>query len=269
MGLASLPPTEPRLWVIGGTSDSRYLAQALVTAQIPCIVTVTTPEARRTYGEISGLQVWVGTLVPQTLPDFLQQHEVQGILDASHPFAVEISRAAMAIAQAQGLPYLRFERPALLPPTTESAPRVLSMASVAELLTSQVLLDQRVLLTLGYRWLPSFASWQDRSTLFARILPSTVALQTALQAGFTPDRLIALRPPISVDLERALWRQWQLTLVVTKASGLAGGEASKRQVAAELNLSLVVIERPAVNYPEMTDCYEEAIQTCCRWWATR
>jgi precorrin-6A/cobalt-precorrin-6A reductase len=78
---------------------------------------------------------------------------------------------------------------------------------------------QRVLLTIGYTPLHRFQSWHDRATLFARILPSAIALEAAFKAGFTPHNIICLRPPISADLEKALWRQWQISLVVTKASG--------------------------------------------------
>jgi precorrin-6A/cobalt-precorrin-6A reductase len=83
---------------------------------------------------------------------------------------------------------------------------------------------ERTLLTLGYRQLRPFAPWQSQACLFARILPSLPALDGALAAGFTPERLIALRPPISAELETALWQQWQITQVITKASGPAGGE---------------------------------------------
>ncbi|NJO43414.1 MAG: precorrin-6A reductase, partial [Cyanobacteria bacterium RU_5_0] len=130
------------------------------------------------------------------------------------------------------------------------------------LLNRDILKGQRVLLTIGYRPLESFRSWQEQSTLFARILPSVTALQAALTAGFTNDRLIALRPPISVELERALWQQWQISLVVTKASGTPGGEDIKRQVAVELGVKLIVIDRPSVAYPQQTSDIQIAIEFC-------
>jgi precorrin-6A/cobalt-precorrin-6A reductase len=123
------------------------------------------------------------------------------------------------------------------------------------------------MLTIGYRSLLYFQHWQERATLFARIMPSTQALEAAIVAGFTPSRLIALRPPISLELERSLWRQWQISLVVTKASGEAGGETVKQQVAAELKIPLVVIARPAIIYPQQTSDEAEAIAFCRRYLA--
>ena len=50
-------------------------------------------------------------------------------------------------------------------------------------------------------------------------------------------------------METALWQQWRISLVVTKASGTAGGEDIKRQVAAKLGIPLIVIARPQIAYP--------------------
>ncbi|MGK7895867.1 MAG: precorrin-6A/cobalt-precorrin-6A reductase, partial [Xenococcus sp. (in: cyanobacteria)] len=85
------------------------------------------------------------------------------------------------------------------------------------------------------------------------------SLQTALDAGFSSDRIIALRPPINPELEIALWRQWDISLVVTKASGKPGGEDIKQQVANKLGIPLIAIARPAICYPQQTSCLEEVV----------
>ena len=121
------------------------------------------------------------------------------------------------------------------------------------------------MLTLGYRHLHRFKDWHKHSTLFVRILPSIVSLEAALNAGFTPDKIIAIRPPISVELETALWQQWNISLVVTKASGKAGGEAIKRKVAAELGKHLIIIDRPQLNYPQKTMDVETAVEFCQKY----
>ncbi|MBF2027155.1 MAG: cobalt-precorrin-6A reductase [Oscillatoriales cyanobacterium C42_A2020_001] len=251
--------TTQRLWLIGGTQESAELALAIATEGIPCLITVTTEAARRLYPASPQCKIWVGRLDQQRLPAFLQQQQITAILDASHPFAVEVSRLAIAIAAQQGIPYLRYERPALDMPNSQSS--VLA-SSFQSLLSSNLLDSQRVLLTVGYRPLPLFKPWQEVATLFTRILPSLTALETAITAGFTPDRIIALRPPISAAIERALWQQWQISMVVTKASGAAGGEDVKRQVADELGVKLVAIARPKIIYPQQTSELAIALQFC-------
>lgn len=246
-----------RLWLIGGTQDSKILAPHLIAAEIPCVVTVTTEAARSLYPSSPLLTLHVGALDSASLPAFLQQYGIIGILDASHPFAVDISRLAIAAAAQNALPYLRYERPNL--PLSSAGETVDDLPS---LLASGMLKGERVLFTIGYRQLPLLKPYQDQAVLFARILPSLVALEGAIAAGFTPDRLIAVRPPISVDLERALWQQWNISVIVTKASGTPGGEADKRQLATELGIRCVAIARPLVTYPRWTSEITTALAFC-------
>lgn len=246
------------LWLIGGTQESAMLARDLVAQGVCCVVTVTTAAARRLYPDTERCRVWVGRLTTETVGEFLQTHSIRAILDASHPFATAVSELAIATAADLHLPYLRFERS----PLDGGSSGEWVFPNIEALLESHLLAHERVLLTIGYRYLPLFEPWQDRTTLFARILPSQEALAGAIAAGFTPDRLIALRPPIAAALEKALWQQWQISLVVTKASGNPGGEDIKRQVAADLGIQLVTIARPALDYPQVTSDRAIALAFC-------
>ncbi|MEM8640996.1 MAG: cobalt-precorrin-6A reductase [Cyanobacteria bacterium P01_G01_bin.54] len=253
----------PCIWLIGGTSESAAIAQCLVQQQIPCRVTVTTPQAVGLYPVAPCLTVEVGALAPAQLAGFIQLHQVRAIVDASHPHALFISQAAIRIAEQLALPYLRYERPEI---TTTNPPRAQSWVTTLpdweQLLAGNHLTHQRVLLIIGYRQLQRFAIWHDRATLFARILPSPIALAAAQAAGFDPRRLIALRPPITPELEAALWRQWQISLVVAKASGAAGGEDVKQQVARQLQIPLLLIARPPMIYPQQSQDLSTIVAFC-------
>jgi precorrin-6A/cobalt-precorrin-6A reductase len=248
-------------WLIGGTQESAQLAQCLANAEIPCLVSVTTESARKLYPLSPWIQVWVGCLDATLIKPWLQDFKIVSIVDASHPYAIQISQLAIAAAQALQIPYLRYERPEISA-SKEHTALIEPFTTVEALLNSDRLLGERVLLTLGYRALPAFSIWQARSTLYARILPSPTALAVAESAGFSSDRLIALRPPLSEKLEAALWQHWQISLVVTKASGTAGGEDIKHRVSNALKIPLVVIDRPQLSYPFSTQVMEDAVRFC-------
>ncbi len=258
--------TQPQVWLIGGTSESAELAQGLSAQKIPYLVTVTTAAAARLYP--ASTRLWVGKLLPTTLPVFLEQQQICCILDASHPFASEISRLAIA----QTLPYLRYERPSLpsdLPtPHAPDSSFITYTDSITALaassLTSPLLRNQRVLFTLGYRHLIRFSHLRPNAKLFARILPSAEAIASALAAGFDASELIALRPPVSLALEKALWQQWNISIVVAKASGQPSGEAIKRQAAQALGIKLILIRRPLIVYPQCTSTPSVALAFCAK-----
>ena len=249
-----------KIWLIGGTSDSTTIARMLFDSNIPFIVTVTTQTARSLYCTD---EIAVGRMNRVEMESFCQKQGILAVIDASHPYAVEVSQSAIAHAAKANLPYLRYERAGYEASTAiQSEANVTELASFEDLVAGNYLQSKRVLLTVGCKALPLFKSWHSKSVLFARILPKTSSLETALAAGFTSDRLIAIRPPLDLALETALWQQWQINLVVTKASGTAGGEDVKRQVAANLNIPLIVITRPLVIYPQQTSVLAEAIAFC-------
>lgn len=251
-----------RIWLVGGTTESVDLANILVPYHLPCLVTVISPSAQHHYPQSSELHVHTGALNSSTIDAFIHDHHIRAILDASHPYATDISNLAILAATRFQLPYLRFERPTSVASMSTNHSLIVEVDSVSQLLQDKFLQQQRVLLTIGRTPLHQFKDWHRDSTLFARVLPQAQALQTALAAGFRRDRIIALQPPISFDLEKALWQQWQISVVVTKASGQPGGEPIKRQVAQALGVTLVIIKRPTLAYPQLTSDLQSALQFC-------
>jgi precorrin-6A/cobalt-precorrin-6A reductase len=250
------------IWLIGGTSESKQLAIALQEQGIPFTVTVVTDAARGLY--LPNMSVRVGKLDSLSIAKFIQTNRITAILDASHPFAVEISRNAIAQSQVQQIPYLRFERE---PTLGEAAPLIktsnLRIANnIEDAIKTEILDGQNVFLTLGYQSLHLFRNWHDRCRLYVRILPAIASLQAALDAGFNPAQIVAIRPPISAALEKALWQQWQITTVITKASGRPGGEDLKIAIAAELGIQLIAIARPQVDYPKRSNSIRECVLFC-------
>lgn len=235
------------IWLIGGTSDSAMLSQEMIMSGIPTLVTITTESAKHLYPDSSLLTIKIGKPEPS---------EITAIVDASHPYATKITKYAIALSHQNNIPYLRYERPNL------EAQTAIELDSFETLLESDYLTGQRVLLTVGYKALPLFQPWQNRATLYTRILPVVNSLLVATAAGFSSDRIIALRPPINFDLEKALWLQWKISLVITKASGTKGGEDIKRSVAQELNIPLLVIARPKIFYAKQTSSAREVIAFC-------
>ncbi|MGC1307709.1 MAG: cobalt-precorrin-6A reductase [Phormidesmis sp.] len=261
---------KPQVWLIGGTCESAELAKALEAQGLPYVVTVTTSNASALYP--SSAVVCVGAMTSADIKNFIQQRHVQCILDASHPFACEISRQAMAIAsdsaKADSLQptYIRYERSAIEDRFAADQPdrNVITVDSFETLLSSNLLQHQRVLFTLGYRHLSRFTDCRRTSKLFARVLPSVEAIAGAQAAGFSPTEIIALRPPISAALETALCQQWEISCVVAKASGSPGGEATKRQVAKSLDINLILIKRPPITYSNQTGSMDKAIDFCAK-----
>jgi precorrin-6A/cobalt-precorrin-6A reductase len=248
-----------RVLLLSGTSEGPPLARALLEAGFAVRATVTRAEACDTlFGDLTGsVTVEARGFTEEGLAEFLSRGEADVVLDATHPFAVRITRLAHAACHRLGVPYIRYERPDWEPPPGTRF--VASFAEAAALLPS---LGRRVLLTIGAKQLKHFAHLHGVLVLIARVLPCVASVQQATAAGFTPDRLLCLRPPFSQEFNRALLREYRAEALVTKASGREGGVVEKVLAARELGLEVVMIRRPEAAGIPCVDSIGAAVRAC-------
>jgi precorrin-6A/cobalt-precorrin-6A reductase len=249
-----------RILLLSGTSEGPPLARALLAAGFAVRATVTRAEARENlFGSLlREVQVEARGFTEESLAGFLIQGEADLVLDATHPFAVRITRLAHAVCLRLGVPYVRFERPDWEPPPGTRL--VSSFTEAAELLPT---LGTRILLTIGAKQLKHFAALQSRLHLVARLLPSVLSIQQALAVGFAPDRLLCLRPPFSREFNRAILKEYRIEVLVTKASGREGGVEEKVLAAGDLGIQVLMIRRPEPGDVAGVGTLEAAVQACC------
>jgi precorrin-6A/cobalt-precorrin-6A reductase len=247
-----------RILLLSGTSEGPLLARALDEAGFAVHATVTRPEACSTlFGSLPLAAIEARGFTEQSLADFLAAGGADLVLDATHPFAVRITRIAQAVCTRLGTPYIRYERPDWEPP-----PGTHFAASYAEAAEHLPSLGTRAMLTLGSKQLKHFAHLHARMTLFARVLPTPVSLQQALDAGFTGNRVQGLRPPFSIELNRALFREYDVQVLVSKASGVEGGVVEKVTAARERGMAVLMIRRPGSAILDAVSTVEDALQAC-------
>jgi precorrin-6A/cobalt-precorrin-6A reductase len=222
------------------------------------MATVTREEARvHLFGSLlQQIAVEVRGFTAETLQAFLAQGGANIVLDATHPFAVRITEIASTVCRRLQVPYVRYQRPDWEPP--QGTVFATGYAEAAALLPE---LGSCVMLTIGAKQLKHFAHLHERLRLYARILPSPVSLQQALAAGFTQTNILALRPPFSQAFNKSLFGEYQVDVLVTKASGIAGGVVEKVMAADELGMTTLMIRRPTAEGVSVSTP-EAAVQAC-------
>ncbi len=240
------------IWLIGGTSNAIEMCRRLVTYRLPLLVTVTTG-----YGELlaqgEGVEVLTGALTSDNMAKLIIRKKISLIVDASHPFAYEVSKNAMAVAEEASIPYLRFERKTNDTPIP--AVYADSYSGACQYLHSTT---GNVLLTTGSKNISDFVSL-GVERLFARVLPVPAGLDACKNAGIDPSHIIAAIGPFSSAFNRAMIEQYNIAYLVTKDSGNEGGFPEKIDAAVQAGITAVVIRRPALQYPEVYSEYESII----------
>jgi precorrin-6x reductase len=88
-----------------------------------------------------------------------------------------------------------------------------------------------------------------------------------VQAGFTQETLLCLRPPFSREFNRSILREYKVEVLVTKASGAAGGVVEKVMAAQDLGLKTLMIRRPVPSGLLSVSTPDAAVRLCQEFFA--
>ena len=221
------------LLILGGTTEATALARALAgdgrfSATLSFAGVTRRPASQPIPIRVGGYGGVVG------LAHYLRQHRIGALVDATHPFATQMTANAIAATQQTGTPLLVVLRPAWQPTEGDHWTMVESMDAAAAMLGS---VPRRVLLTIGRKDLAPFrAAPLHHYVLRSVDPPPTEAL---------PPRVtvIAARGPFALADEGRLLRDERIDIVVTKNSG-GSATAGKLSAARQMWLPVVMLARP-------------------------
>lgn len=242
--------------VLGGTLDSRELTASLLEKGIEvCYSTLTSIQSDQVKDD-PGLTKIYGQLDTESLRETMVIYGITAIIDATHPYAKEISENAIWACDAAGIPYLRMERPSLIDDQSYVCD---SYQEARDLLVKLIVdSDKNILLTTGSRQLECFEGL-PKNRIFARVLPTSGVLKKCENLGYKPRQILAVQGPFSILMNQAMIKEYQIGFMVTKDSGDVGGITEKIEAAHEEDVKILFIKRPEVVYPNCVNSLEEAL----------
>jgi precorrin-6A/cobalt-precorrin-6A reductase len=224
-----------RLLILGGTGDAMQLAQRAI--DLPGLEVITTLAGRTNNPKTVAGSVRIGGFGGEAgLVDYLKTENIDLIVDATHPFAAQISWHVAGAATEVGIPWLMLVRPAWTRSAEDNWIEVESIeAAVAAIPASA----ERIFVTIGRQQLAQFARLTDRWCLMRSIDPPDPSIP------LPPGKLLLDRGPFSLEGERELLREYRIQAIVSKNSG---GDATYAKIIAarELGLPVVMVQRPIV-----------------------
>lgn len=237
----------PNLLVLGGTTEASALAQALADAQIPATLSymgrVERPKPQPIPTRIGGFGGIPGLIA------YLQAHQITHVIDATHPFAAQMSTNAIAACAATGTPLLALTRPAWEPAPGDQWHRVPDIPAAVAALAGP---PRRVLLAIGRMHLPEFAA-QPQHHYHLRLVDPPA------EPPPLPDHRITLdRGPFSAEADQRLLKDHRIDLIVSKNAG-GTGSVSKLIAARALQLPVLMIDRPKLPPRRETHDMAEAL----------
>lgn len=228
-----------RVALFGGTAQGRELALDLQRAGLEVTVSVATGLGRDLQGTGGGLRVRVGRMDAGEMETFLREGGFYAAVDATHPYAREVSQNLRAACEKLYIPCYPLRREETPLPGCIPAEDAAEAARLCETIPGNILL------ATGTKELPVFCREPGLSErLYPRVLPVAESLEACRREGIPPGRIVAMMGPFSHRLNLALMDQLDISVLVTKDGGEAGGMPEKLSAARERGAQVVVIRRP-------------------------
>ncbi|WP_227270189.1 cobalt-precorrin-6A reductase [Roseobacter weihaiensis] len=224
----------PNLLILGGTTEATALAKTVADAGLRGIVSfagrVDRPVRQPLPQRIGGFGGVAG------LMSFLKDQSITHVVDATHPFAAQMSRHAVAATKALDLPLVALTRPAWVPQTGDIWHSVADIAGAVEALQRPA---ARVMLAVGRMHLAAFAPNPQHFYLLRLVDPPKTALP------LPRTEVLVSRGPFREAEDSALMQHHRIEIVVSKNAGGTGAYA-KIAAARALKLPVIMIDRPAL-----------------------
>lgn len=237
--------------ILGGTGDARKIADHFVELHNDQLRVITslagrTSSPRKPKGEIRE----GGFGGAEGLAAYLNETPVDVLVDATHPYAAQISEHAIKAASITNTPLLHFSRPEWVPEPDDNWLHVSDITAAAATLSQHA---SKAMITTGIQNLDVFKPVTEVK-LFVRLLEHPKS-----EISFSNTEIVIGHPPYTLDGELALFQLLGIDTLVTKN---AGGDATiaKIKAARTLGLQVVMIDRPGPPYQNVVRDISDVIK---------
>lgn len=272
-----------KIWIFGGTTEGRLLAEYCSREKIEAWVSVASeygeellqeelmesgnagnPDLNhntclakknlKTVQASSVIKVLRGRMDRYQMEEFIRNQGIHLVIDATHPHARLVSEE---IQEACGRTGVRLERCLRAEGEQNKARDWVEVDSIQEAVSFLSSVSGVIFATTGSKELEVLCQIPDyQKRVYARVLPTSNVLKKCEKLGITGSHLIAMQGPFSTEMNTLFLRQTKAEWLLTKDSGRAGGFQEKVEAARENGTRVVVIRRPEENGISLEEAME-------------
>lgn len=248
------------IFIFSGTSEGRTLSKALADAGADVHVRVATEYGAEVMGFDDNIDVKVGSCGgAEGIANVIRENGYDVVIDATHPYALNITEHIKQACEATGAYYIRLKRNES---DTESS-HIVKVSTIQEAIDYLKDKEGNILASTGSKDIALYTqipNYKERVT--ARVLSTIESVQKCAEYGFSGKNLICAQGPFSEDTNYATLKQIGAKYIVTKDSGTAGGYEDKVRAAMRAGAIVVLIERPkeeGYSYEEVISILEDRL----------
>ncbi len=248
------------VWILSGTSDGPVIANRLLELNYSVFASVLSYKAGQAYIENPKLHIITGKLNNKDqIINFINKNKITCVVDATHPFAVIISKNLNNACKDINTPLLQFERKTLIKNTN-------NFFYIDDLkdINNVDIENKNILLAIGSRFLNDTANYymNFRANVFTRVLPTYASITKAFGSCIKNSNIAILEPSKNDKsiLEKKLCDFWEIDYVLCRESG-SYSQKNWENIVSGSKMKLFLVKRPKVknDYAYSFDQYHNLI----------
>lgn len=225
--------------VFGGTTEGRLIAEFLTKQNIKTDLFIATEYGEQFVKDIENVNIHQKRVDKAEMIELFQKNGYSNIIDATHPFAVEVSKNIHEAADFCGIALFRIIRP------DENHKDCIYVNNLQEAISLLNETDENIFLTTGSKNLKDFVKINNYAQrIFLRILPMENSLKEAIGLGYANKNIICMQGPFSEDINIAMLNHTHAKYMVTKESASSGGLSEKISACNKAGCKCIVIKKP-------------------------
>ena len=248
------------VWILSGTSDGPIITNKLLELNYSVFASVLTYKAGQAYIENPKLQIITGRLNNKDqIINFINKNKITCVVDATHPFAVIISKNLNNACKEINTPLLLFERKSLL----NNNNNFFYIDNLRDINNVDIE-NKNILLAIGSRFLNDTANYymNCKANVFTRVLPTYESITKAFGSCIKNANIAILEPSKNNKsiLEKKLCDFWQIDYVLCRESG-SYSQKNWESIVSGSKMKLFLVKRPKVKneYSYSFDQYHNLI----------
>ncbi|WP_035294245.1 cobalt-precorrin-6A reductase [Clostridium sp. KNHs214] len=194
----------------------------------------------------------------QQIIEVIKLNNINIFIDASHPYALEVTKNVVKACDVCKIPYIRYERPSVVE-KYESYEKLMQVDTYEEIYDCLKNVRGNVLNTSGSRNMDKILRLGLENRIIHRVLPSLKVMEECFNLGVKVDDLIAIKGPISYDLNLNFIKEYNAKAIIMKDSGVEGGTGEKLEAAICAGIYAIVIKRSNKKLDKVFSSIEEMI----------
>ena len=224
--------------IFAGTTEGRELSEILSAGKIEHTVCVATEYASSLIKDNEYAKVHCERLDASEMVSMIKNDGYALVIDATHPYAYEVSENIKSAVKETGISYVRLKRDIGAYVEDEKIRYFSSNEECAQALKN---IEGNILLTTGSKELHVYAEAGLKDRLYVRIIPNEESLKICNDNGILAKNIIAMQGPFSKTMNDAMIDMYDIACIVSKQCGKNGGFEDKVSSALEKNIQLFVI----------------------------